>query len=92
MGRETPAPEGLSRAKLCVDRSWKEKVRTKLMKDPSVSAKLSCTHAHLLYFKKRFYLFMRDTQRKAETIGRGRSRLPTGRLMQGLIPRPCPIS
>ena len=38
----------------------------------------------------RFYLFMRHTQRqrhRQRDIGRGRSRLPGGTLMQGLNPR-----
>jgi len=38
-----------------------------------------------LSFLKRFYLFMRDTEREADT-GRGRSRLPVGSPMQDLIP------
>ena len=31
---------------------------------------------------------MRDTQRESRDIGRGRSRLPVGSLMQDLIPGP----
>ena len=39
------------------------------------------------FFLKRFYLFMRDTERGRD-IGRGRSRLPAGSLMWDLIPGP----
>ena len=38
-------------------------------------------------FFLRFYLFMRDTQREAET-GRGRCRLPAGSQMRDLQPGP----
>ena len=47
---------------------------------------------HIVEFKGFFfydfiYLFMRDTERKrGRDIGRGRSRLPTGTLMQDSIP------
>ena len=42
---------------------------------------------YLLFFKDFVYLFRRDTERGRDT-DRGRSRLPSGSLMQDLIPGP----
>ena len=39
------------------------------------------------HFKKRFYLFMRDTER-GKDIGRGKSRLSVGALMWDSTPGP----
>ena len=51
---------------------------------------LTFYNTFFFFFFKRFYLFMRDTQREAETIGRGRSRLhtrsPTWDSIPGLDP------
>ena len=41
----------------------------------------------LYFFKDYIYLFMTDTERSRD-IGRGRSRLPVGSLMQDLISGP----
>ena len=42
-----------------------------------------------IFFKKRFYLFICERHReRSRDIGRGRSRLPVGSLMQDSIPGP----
>lgn len=39
-----------------------------------------------IYIFKNIYLFMRDTEKRGRDIDRGRSRLPSGNLMQDSIP------
>ena len=59
----------------------------KYKRDKSSTSLVEKSIEHAIFFKDFIYLFKRDKERGRD-IGRGRSRLPVGSLMDDLIPGP----